>query len=136
MTIQTQNIFSKIALTDSGERLGVDGRVVHDDDEEDGEGEEDGDAERNLLAAGGRQPEDAERDDGHEDDGHHDVVPVVLWFALPVDCESEEGVVKPAFRVRVQRRVSARQLPQSIFLERVSNNGVVGKCQVYLKVFL
>ena len=104
------------ALTDSGERLGVDGRVVHDDDEEDGEGEEDGDAERDLLAAGGRQPEDAERDDGHEDDGHHDVVPVVLRLALPVDGEAQAWILQIVLSVELLSGARRHQLPQRVFL--------------------
>ena len=64
-------------LTEAWRRFRVDWRVVHDDDEKDGERQQHSDSQRYFLARARRQPKDAQSNNCHQHNGKDDVVGVV-----------------------------------------------------------
>ena len=66
-----------VILTEYGEEVGGGGRLVGEDELEDGEGEEDGDAEGHLLPGVRRQPEHEQRQRHDHYTRAQDVQPVV-----------------------------------------------------------
>ena len=72
-------------LTNDGHGVGGVGNVAGDEKQEDGDGDEDGDAERHLLAGLHRQTEDAEQDRRQDDARAEDVHEVEHELAAHVD---------------------------------------------------
>ena len=74
--------------TDERNAVGRLGDVLGDAQQEHGEGQQDGDAERHLLAGVGRQDEDEQRQCGQEDARRDDVDEVEARFAAQVEAEA------------------------------------------------
>ena len=66
-----------VSLTEAWRRFRVDRRVVHDDDEKDGERQQHSDSQRYFLARTRRQPKDAQSNNCHQRNGQDDIVDVV-----------------------------------------------------------
>ena len=76
-TRRVYKLTSKGILTQHWEEVGRSGGPVGEDELEHGEGEEDGDPQRHLLARVGRQPEHEQRQRHDHDARRQDVEPVV-----------------------------------------------------------
>ena len=74
-----------MSLTEAWRRFRVDRRVVHDDDEKDGERQQHSDSQRYFLARARRQPKDAQSNNCHQHNGKDDVVGVVKNLHVGVD---------------------------------------------------
>ena len=72
-------------LTNDGHGVGGVGNVAGDEKQEDGDGDEDGDAERHLLAGLNRQTEDAEQDRRQDNARAEDVHEIEHELAAHVD---------------------------------------------------
>ena len=66
-----------MSLTEAWRRFRVDWRVVHDDDEKDGERQQHCDSQRDLLTRARRQPKNAQWNKCHQYNGQDDIVGVV-----------------------------------------------------------
>ena len=78
-------------LTDERDKLGGSGHRLGDEEHEDGEGEQNGDAERDLLAAVRRQPESEQAENAEPETRKDDVEEVVQ---RPSTHEEEERHVR------------------------------------------
>ena len=75
--------------TEYGDVLGRGRDVLHDDEHEDGDGEEEGDGQPNLLAALRWQAEDEDADDEQEDAGEEQMEDVESRPARDLDGEGD-----------------------------------------------
>ena len=66
-----------VSLTEAWRRFRADWRVVHDDDEKNGERQQHGDSQRDLLTRARWQPENAQSNNCHQRNGQDDIVGVV-----------------------------------------------------------
>ena len=101
------------------------GNVVSDEEQEDGEGQKDGDAERNLLPGVGRQIEDEHSEERHEYARRDDVDEVVARLALQVKHEAygREGNAWVGAEELVEaQRLRGRDVPLAVRLVDVETD--------------
>ena len=107
---------SRRNLTDERNGFGRFRHLFGDGQHEDGEGQEDGDTERDLLARFRRKAEDEQSQHGHHHAGQNDVVHVIE--RLPANLESDRQIRKRLWTAAVEDDVADetrfQQLPLAV----------------------